>query len=142
MLQQSFAVRTRSEAVSRLSVDLRQQSGRAAMSNAAATEKQVPTALIIAGAGLWVLPGFMGNGVRGASNALAAVGLIATVNVVLMIAGAFLTPLVLRISFGDLQSAILTLGAIALFPGAVGYLIPGVGADRFSAVLLAADLVF
>ncbi|HSV14699.1 MAG TPA: hypothetical protein VLI90_10590 [Tepidisphaeraceae bacterium] len=97
------------------------------MSNAAATEKQIPTALIIVGAGLWVLAGFMGYGVRGASNALAAVGLIATVNVVLMIAGAFLTALVLRISFGDLQSAILKLGAIALFPGAVGYLIPGAG---------------
>jgi hypothetical protein len=101
--------------------------GQLIVSSAAATEKQIPTALIAVGAGLWALAGFIGHGVHGASNALLAVSIIATVDVVLMIAGAFLTALVLRISFGDLQSAILKLGAIALFPGAVGYLIPGVG---------------
>jgi hypothetical protein len=103
------------------------EEGEQSMGNTAATEKQIPLALIFIGAGLWALAGFMGHGVHGATNTLGVVSIIATVDLIVMVAGAFLTALVMKISFGDLQSAILKLSAIALFPGAVGYLIPTVG---------------
>lgn len=87
-------------------------------------ERKIPAVLIAVGVVLYVVAGFLRQGAGGIVSVLVFVGVASAVGVGLMVVAAFITAKITGTSFGELDSAVLKLSAIYLFPSAVAGLIP------------------
>jgi len=92
-----------------------------------ATEGPAPIALLVLGILVFVAYGFWGAGIEGAQAIGLLVGLHLAFGVALGLAGCFLTAHLMGASFGYLNTAIIKLAAVAVFPNAVSLVIPYVG---------------
>jgi hypothetical protein len=93
----------------------------------AATERKIPVGLIIAGELLFVVAGLRIVGVGRVAELMAFVGVATVVGVALMLGAAFVTATLFKVSFGDLNAAVLKLAGIYLISNGIGALLSGTG---------------
>ncbi|HEX8913161.1 MAG TPA: hypothetical protein VF796_12450 [Humisphaera sp.] len=86
-------------------------------------EQKIPLGLIVAGELILVVAGLIKVG-AGVGVLMAFVGVATVVGVLLMLTTAFLAAFLLRVSFGDLWSAVLKLTGIYIFSAALGLTLP------------------
>ena len=87
-------------------------------------EKQIPMALNAVGTGIIVLSAIIKQGSSSISHALTVAMLGGAIQTVLLIAAAFLVAMMLKVSFGELNSAILKFCGITMFCWGLRLILP------------------